>query len=74
MGKEYVIWGKDQNHTNEVVLIDRLPAGAITNKTVAKRLMEILIEEFGCFDCRIQEIDLDNPISIANDFKNAINT
>ena len=53
MNVEYSIWGKSpKNINNEDLLVTKIPT-----KDKAKEIEQKLINNWGCFETRIQEID-----------------
>ena len=53
MNIEYAIWGKSpKNIDNEYLLVTEIPT-----KDKAKEIEQKLINNWGCFETRIQEID-----------------
>lgn len=66
---EYVIWGVPKGESEEQVLISE--QFGLTSLEQANKVMDRLVNEYGCTNCRVQSIDLRN--GIANDFRKAIN-
>ncbi len=61
MSKEYAIWGKPPNQTEETLLLAQPQGRPITDPEEAKMFMDVLVQKHGCTDCRIQTIDMENP-------------
>ena len=60
--KEYVIWGKSpENPTLENLLVSE--RAGLTSLAHAKQVLNLLESKHGCFDCRIQTLDLSEPLS-----------
>ncbi len=60
MSKEYAIWGKPPNQTEETLLLAQPQGRPITDPEEAQKLMAVLVNQHGCTDCRIQTIDMEN--------------
>lgn len=72
--KEYIIWGKSsKNPIHEDILLDVYKNQNIHDYKVAQQLEKLLINEYGCFDTRIQEFDLQQPFDLQNTLIKAIN-
>ena len=57
MNIEYAIWGKSpKNLDNEDLLVTKIPT-----KEKAKEIEQKLIDNWNCFETRIQEIDFSKP-------------
>ena len=69
--KEYVIWGKDANNHDEVLLLCKVNGGK-TIKSVKEAEHYInYLKKHGCYDMRIQEVNLeDNNFGFDKTFKN----
>ena len=59
MKKEYVIWGKAPNSSEETLLVSER-AGLKTIEA-ANRALASLESKHGCKDCRVQVIDFSEP-------------
>lgn len=64
--KEYVIWGKKPNETDESLLLTKLDGQLMTDKGDAKKAKKLLETKYGCKDVRVQTIDLAKPYSITD--------
>lgn len=71
MKKEYIIWGCTKDHPQETILMDKFDGKLITDKTVAQNLCNVLKINYGCYNVRIQEIDLTDN-NITNSFVKSI--
>jgi hypothetical protein len=61
--KEYVIWGCNKDNPQETLLLTKYENKNITDEQTAKNLVKILGAKYGCYNIRIQTIDLsDNKI------------
>ena len=59
MNIEYAIWGKSpKNIDNEYLLVTKIPT-----KDKAKEIEQKLINNWGCFETRIQEIDFSGNVT-----------
>jgi hypothetical protein len=65
MAKEFAIWGKAPNATEESVLLSHPGGAPITDRAKAERYMETLSRDHGCCDMRIQELDLSQTFDFA---------
>jgi hypothetical protein len=71
MNKEYVIWGCDKNHPQEIILMDKCEGKVITDKILVRILVKYLADNYNCYNIRIQEIDLTDN-NITNSFVKSI--
>lgn len=60
--KEYVIWGKSNKNTTSEDLLVSERAG-IKNLAHAEQIVRLLEAKHGCFECRIQTLDLSEPLT-----------
>jgi hypothetical protein len=67
MSKEYIIWGKSPKDAQDNILHTK-------SKTAeeAEKITTILADEHGCFDMRIQIIDLSKPLDWEGEVKKAL--
>jgi hypothetical protein len=56
MNIEYAIWGKSPQKKDETLLATKIPT-----KEKAKEIEQKLIDNWNCFETRIQEIDFSKP-------------
>ena len=63
--KEYVIWGCNKDNPQETLLLTKFENKNITDEQIANNLAKILEDKYGCYNIRIQTIDLsDNKVAI----------
>jgi len=58
--KEYVIWGKSPKSNEETLLVSE--KAGLKSMSHAKQTVELLEGKHNCTECRVQVIDLSQPL------------